>query len=260
MIAGTKILLIGRFWQGSTDSGILHGLIKAGATVQTIDTRHATGTPTKGRIGKMLYKAHEKFALKGLSLEIIRQLKLFKPDYFMTIKRTELTPLQHEECKSLGVSTVIFYPDFHFDYRTVDIKSLEHFDYIFTTKSFHVNYLRENFTDSEIHFLHHGYNSLVHNPIYQNVNENDFLHEISYIGNHNYYKAQWMNNLIDATGDSYLSIMGPNWNEANDKIKSHWQPGEIRNMLFTQNIQLSNQHQCIRPQTEQNLHETGLPV
>ena len=234
-----KILLIGRYWQGSADSGIFNGLLKAGAAVQTIDTRHATGTPAKGTLGKIIFKAHEKYSLRDLPLEIIRQVKLLKPDYLITIKRTELTPEQLAECKSIGVKTVNFYPDFHFDHKTVQIESLKHFDFIFTTKSFHVDYLKKNFKNSNINFLHHGYNSLVHNPIYSNIEDSDYLHDVAYVGNHTLYKAQWLDNVISALGTTKLSIMGPNWERAEGNIKSHWMPGEIRNTLFTQAIQLS---------------------
>lgn len=233
------ILFIGRFWQGASEAGIVKGLQDAGALVQTFDTRHISGMPTSGLLGKLAHKAHARFATQQLPDMIMREARAVRPDVIMMIKRSELPAAQLAELRKQGTKIAMFYPDYHFDYATVDLASFDQLDFIFTTKSFQVEWLRNRFPNAMVELVHHGFSLNSHLPRYVSVAEEQYQHGVTYAGAYSQYKEDYLAQIIGHLGETELVITGRGFEKSAPAVASRFDGVLRRNVLFSQFLQLS---------------------
>ena len=239
LISKPTIFFIGRFWQGASEAGILQGFQQAGALVQSFDTRHISGMPTAGLAGKIAHRLHKQLAAKQLPEMIMRDARSVRPDIVMMIKRSELSREQLTELRREGMRIAMYYPDYHFDYGTVDLESFHQFDYIFTTKSFQVDWLRERYPNAKVELVHHGYSQNSHLPRFNLLGEADYLHDVSYAGARSAYKEEYLSAIIDHLGDINLVVSGRGFENSPPAVAQRFDGILRRNVLFSEFLQLS---------------------
>lgn len=211
----------GEFWRGSSGLGLAQGFRKLGWAVQEIDLARffgGMGNSLIGRVGRRLM-------LPRLAQEYEHALRdavtTLTPDLFLSIKGTRVSRETLEWMGNRGVPRALFYPDFHFDHPGVSLDAFELYDFVFTTKTFQVDFLRGKLGGSKVYYVPHGYSDDVHWPIRGLIAEQEYSFDIQHVGSHSAYKQQWMEAVLDSCPDSKLRLLGHRWKAAAARGKLH---------------------------------------
>ncbi len=205
-----RIVLAGEFWFGASGAGLACGLRKLGLQVGQVDVQeHAIqGRSFPLRVAARLLKSA---STASYNAAIINELRKFEPGALLTVKGTLIAPATLSAARSLGIKTVNYYPDYHFDYAGFDTATLDYYDHFFTTKSFQVDYLKSRIDAAAVRFLHHGYSSLVHRPLLDVVSEDDYVTDVLYVGNYSRYKEHWLEAIARKLPGVSIMIVGAGW-------------------------------------------------
>lgn len=205
-----SILIAGEFWFGASAAGLAHGFRGLGWEVVEVDLREhvlSRNTPVLRLAGRIL---NVQFA-KSYNAAILREAENCRPKVFLTIKGSLVLPQTLTALRRMGIISVNYYPDYHFNYAGLNPASLFEYDYFFTTKSFQLDYLRRQLGKDRVRFLHHGYSSLVHRPRSCVDGEAHYDTDIAYIGNASSYKEAWLSEVIHRLGSLKLTVVGNGW-------------------------------------------------
>lgn len=206
---GRSALMAGDPWLGSTTYSILHGMKSLGWDVLNINPTNYI--KTSGSISmKIVNRLTHQLSVDEYNVNVIRMLKVTKPDVFIVVKGNYLKSETIEEIRYMGIITVNYYPDVHFSFRTLDRKSIVNYDHIFTTKSYHVDYLVATANTSSVHYLPHGYSDDFHMPPVRTANKET---DILYVGTYNAEKKEWLEEVKKHFPSLKLTIYGGSWRE-----------------------------------------------
>lgn len=236
------IVFAGSFWTGSTESGLSDGFRKLGWCVQEVDGRDlgAIGQRIKGfRIASRLTRKYSRTVYES---EIVKACNILKPKFFITVKGSEITKGLLKRVKATGAQTVMYYPDFHFDYPDVSADSFDEYDFFITTKTHQLDHLRERLTKPKsVYYLPHGYCSAVHRPLYKSVSESDFQADVLHAGSHSVYKQAWIESAIRELPEVSFRLIGPRWsqNAKNGLLTRSEMPGARTGVAYAEAIQTS---------------------
>jgi len=144
--------------------------------------------------------------------------------------------------KKLGIPVVNYFPDVSMTAHGKHIpECIPHFDFIFTTKSFGVDDLKNKFhypTD-RIHFIPHGFDPMIHRKI--DELEKSFKCDASFIGTFSPHKDRYLAALQSAMPNLDLRIWGGNWYQSkNEVLKSSIQGIGVHGDLFAMAINQSD--------------------
>lgn len=207
------MVFAGEFWAGASGRGLSEGFRDLGWAVQEIDLRDFLARPGKdlllrlaSRLTRTTYQIYRE--------KLLDECRTLKPDVFLTIKGVGITSDLLRRIEETGTRTVMYYPDLHFDYPGVSVKSFCEYDLFITTKTFHVNYLEELLGANRVAYVPHGYSGNVHRPPYADMTEADFHAHVLYAGNHSTYKQQWIEEAVSSLPDATLQLVGNRWRES----------------------------------------------
>lgn len=206
----------GEFWRGSSGLGLAQGFRKLGWVVQEIDLSRTFG----GLASSIALRVSRRVLAAPLAREFERELRAaitaLKPDVFFSIKGTRITSDLLRWIGERGIRRAMFYPDFHFDHSGVSLDDFALYDEIFTSKSFHVEFLEQTVGSSKVHYVPHGYSDDVHWPVLGYVSENSYEADVQHIGAHSSHKQGWIEAVAAGVPDSSVRLVGARWKMAID--------------------------------------------
>jgi spore maturation protein CgeB len=148
-----------------------------------------------------------------------------------------------ERCREKRVVSALFYPDVYLDNPShrVDQRLLADVDLLFTTKSFHAEYLDALRGPGRWAFVHHGYSPLVHRPHHSAVGEDEFLYDIAYIGNPDARKLAWLIEIARRFPEKRILVAGDRWRQlaSGTPLEGRTAPGRITGDLMAEVVQRS---------------------
>ena len=160
-----------------------------------------------------LSRLTEKSADAAYRRELLQECRSLKPDVFLTVKGVGFSADFLRRIKETGASTVMYYPDYHFDYPGVSIDSFAEYDLFVTTKSFQLEHLARLLGRERVAFVPHGYVDVVHRPVFDVVSEEQYRVDLLYAGNHSPYKQKWLEESIAALPKASVKIIGNRWRQ-----------------------------------------------
>lgn len=210
MTDSRRIVVACEFWFGSSADGIAHGLRKLGWDVCPVDTKHHfLQSPSLSL--RLLSRAVHRVSVASYNAAVLDAVETLRPRAFLTVKGLYLTPYTLRKIRRRGVTTLNYYPDYHFDYLGLDQRTFALYDRFFTTKSFQLSFLEERVGPGRAVFLHHGYSAHVHYPRAGHVAEQDFVADCAHAGTYSPYKARWLEAIVRALPTVKLAIVGSGW-------------------------------------------------
>lgn len=204
MSAPVRAILASEFWPGATGRGIAPGLRAAGWLVDEIDIRQyfPPGHSLRSRFeGRLRYRERE----AAFQRAILASAKTHSPDVFLTIKGIGIRKATLDALRQRGTTLVNYYPD-----RDIGGEEAQLYDLFVTTKSFHLDILRNLVPSQRFAFLHHGYDVEIHRPVDRSVNEPV---DVLYVGNASPYKARLMIALTELMPQTSIRVIGHNWHK-----------------------------------------------
>ena len=204
------IAMAGEFWNGATALGLADGFREAGFDVLTFDSRYYGLTTGRDPVLRILARLSNARANDVYRARIRADCTSARPDIFLSVKNAGADRAMLRAFRSTGVRTAMFYPDVSFSHAGVDPEIFELYDFIFTTKTFHLEWLRANLRGPNVHHIQHGYSTRTHRAS-ASIAKSDLRHDVTFIGNHSAYKQDWLIKLMALRPDLDLTVVGPNW-------------------------------------------------
>ena len=205
-----RVLHAGEFSYGASGEGVAAGFRKLGWENHFVDIRdHFLASPALPL--RLAARAMRPLLVRSYNDAILRAARQVEPHALLTVKGLNIEPATLRALGRMGVRSANYFPDFHFRHGGFDVNTFAQYDFVFTTKSFQLDALREQFGVREPHFLHHGYSSAVHYPRLAEVSEADFEVDCLYVGIGSPYKAKWLHALQRRAPNVSLKIVGANW-------------------------------------------------
>lgn len=213
MYSMNKILCVGPIWQGSNAGALFRGFQKLNHIVTIIDENYFISLNSLGRLGKLIAKISREHQISQFNDVIINKAKSFKPDLIIIYKGAFILPKTISKLKALHVPVVNFFPDVSFFvHGNLITKSLPLYDYIFTTKTFGINDLKQKFNLSNTGFIPHGFDEDLHYPhSYGKHDFTDFECEVSFIGDRDNKKENILSSVVEKFPTLRLNIWGLPW-------------------------------------------------
>ncbi len=211
----TPVMVIaGEFWRGSTGLGLADGFRRCGWAVREIDIQHFYPNLGNRFVARAVRRALSPLADDAFRAATLNACETLRPDIFLSIKGSAITLDLLKRISATTSQTVLFYPDFHFDYPDVDLNALGQFDRIITSKTFQIEFLAERFGSERVAYIPHGYASGVHKPFHAYLTEHDFQADVQHIGTCSPSKLRWMSRLRRSLPDIRIRLIGAGWKRA----------------------------------------------
>ncbi len=239
MLGGKRIVMAAELWFGCTGASIVHGLRAQGWDVCEVDTRNFFS-----RSATLLSKAMSRLtrtqAVRAYNDAILEAVEQVQPHAFITVKGMAILPETLREFARRGVVAINYYPDVHFDHEALRPATLPLYRFIFTTKSFQVPYLESLLDPERVALLHHGYSDCAHYPRLNSVSDDDYLADVTYVGNYAPYKEQWLGAIARRLPGVRLRVIGSRWQVGRDAAVKKCAVGHVMSGdFYARAIQLS---------------------
>lgn len=166
-----------------------------------------------GRVLSIVSRLARRVTGEAYLRRVLEECRTLKPDVFLTIKGVGMTAELLHRIREAGIRTVMYYPDYHFDYPGVSIDSFREYDLFVTTKTFQSKYLERLVGSERVAYVPHGYVTAVHRPIFDKITEEEFRIDLLYPGNHSSYKQKWLESALAGLQDLSVEIVGNRWRE-----------------------------------------------
>jgi hypothetical protein len=213
MLDDKSAVLAAEFRYGAVGEALAHGMRRQGWAVKEVDFRNyiSDATSLPARIaGRLTWS----FSVQAYNAAICRAVERYNATVFVTVKGLLVLPETLKFLRRRGVLLVNYYPDVHFRHMGLDGSILPMFDLFFTTKSFQMEHLGRVLPPERVEFLHHGYCDGVHRPYYAQLSEDDYVADLTYVGNHAAYKEAWLTSIVRRFPDLRLKVIGIRWETA----------------------------------------------
>lgn len=239
MSRNPTMVFAGEFWTGASGSGLSSGLREIGWALQEVDYRHFGISLGRSLGARIAARAMRRRATELYRDKLLDECRALRPDVFLTIKGSGVTSNLLRQIKETGARTVMYYPDYHFDYRDVEQSSFGEYDLFVTTKTFQLGHLEALLGKDRVAYVPHGYSGNVHRPILDRIAEKDYRIDLLYPGNHSAYKQTWLEKALAALPGPSVEIVGNRWREsASQGPLSHCHmPGERIGIAYAEAIQ-----------------------
>lgn len=205
-----SMLMAGIFDSYSTGAGLAAGFRALGwdvAEVSILDSLIMSDLPALRVMGK----AARVFATAGYNRAILAACDKVRPQVMLTVKGSYITAATLHELERRGIRTVNFYPDRDFAHVGSRDDALDAYGLVVTTKSYQLDYLRDRLGKDRAAFVHHGYVQGLHRRRTPAGETPQFLWDVSYIGNADGAKLDWLAALARARPELDMIVIGNRW-------------------------------------------------
>lgn len=211
-----KISCIGNQWRGSDDGSLFRAFARAGHMIDIIDDKMFIPADVFSNVGKGVRKISLPLFIADYNKIVLSRIRTFQPDIVCVYKGASLEEETLLEIKALDYPVFCIYPDVSiFDHGKRIPKCIPHYDYIFTTKSYGIQDLKDHFNYSSVSLIHHSADPDVHRKLdLSGRNDTGINCDASFIGSHSSKKESVLRELLHSIPSLNLKIWGGHWNKA----------------------------------------------
>lgn len=185
---------------------LARGLRDAGWEVGQIDTGRY-GTQSKTLRARLAWRMTGPLLTRALAIDTMTRLRRERPELVLFIKTLPLAKAELAELRASGTRIAIWYPDVSFEHAGVPSDWINYLDLFVTTKSYHLDYVRQRRPDLPVAYVPHGYCDDVHYPLMSDPP----LYDVAYVGNASPYKIAALDALARARPALRIIVSGHGW-------------------------------------------------
>ena len=213
-----KIIVIGASWHGSDCTGLARGFRELGCSVELIGSDQFFPKTDKSILSRIIHIILRFYFKKQFNNFILKTAHLIKPDLIVVFKGNHVSSESTlKQLSKLDTWLVNFYPDISvMNHSSVEVQGFKFYNHIFTTKTFGINDLKFNLGLTNVSFLPHGYDQLVHRPIFTDI-DLGWKNDVSFIGGWCQKKENILKDLAKKLPKIKLKIWGPGWENNSSK-------------------------------------------
>jgi spore maturation protein CgeB len=236
-----KILCVGPLWRGSDARGLFDAFSRTGHIVNIVDENYYINLSQKTFVAKALAKLSRPIQITEFNNAVLREANLLKPDVVLIYKGAFVKPETINILKK-SYTVVNFYPDVSFrSHGGLLPQTMPLYDHIFTTKSFGIKDLKDQFGFTKSSFVPHGFDPTLHRPmeIPENL-KSSLCCDVSFIGGWSEKKESLAEQIKLTKPDTNLKIWGNRWENAKSSVlKENIQNTAIYGDVFVLGINAS---------------------
>jgi spore maturation protein CgeB len=179
-------------------------------------------------------------AIREFNEAILRQARQQRPAFMLAFKGPYVEAQTLREMRQLGIRLYNYYPDTSaFTHGPYLPKALPEYDCTFYTKPFWDADVRSRIKLRESVFLHHGYDTDLHQPWELTTQDvADYEADVVVIGSQTDYKEQLLRELLRLMPKLDLKVWGHRWETTVDrKISEHWQRDALTGQAYGRALQ-----------------------
>lgn len=214
-----RILCVGQEWRGSNASGLFYALSRVGCAVSIVNDHTYISLAAQNLPMKAVQKLIRPLQVKEFNQHLLTATAVFKPHLILIYKGPFVDPDTLQRWKRMNIPVINFFPDVSFLAHGKNIQDcIPLYDFIFTTKSFGVRDLENNFTipSSRIQFVPHGFDPIIHRQLNDHTSDS-FMCDASFIGTYSAHKEAYLLELKRKLPHANFKIWG-NWKRSTEPI------------------------------------------
>lgn len=233
-----KIIVIGECWHGSDCTGLARGFRELGHAVELIGTDQFFPMSIGGVRDKILRRLLSPYCKGSFNEYVLGAIDRIRPDVVVVFKGNYVEPQTLDSALASGAWLCNFYPDVSaYGHPGLDVDIFSKFNHIFTTKTFGVNDFFDKFGLVDVSFLPHGFDPLVHRPIFSEEIEGEELIDVSFIGTWSPHKELLLGALEASSIKQNICIWGSQWEKSkNNEVRKSAQLYAITGDYYAQAI------------------------
>lgn len=238
-----RLLTVGPLWRGSNAGGLFRALSRKGCLIEVVDEFYYISLQTKNKKTKILERLIRPLQVDEYNNIIVKKINVFRPDVLFVYKGAFVRPSTVEHARRQKCKLVMFFPDVstkaHGSYLP---QTIPLYELIFTTKTFGIKDMKEQYGVQNAHFIPHGYDPEIHRPLPISDKERNFYGcDVSFIGTWSPKKEKWLTMLKEGLPDANVKIWGEQWHKAtSEALKPAIQGGEVLGDLYSLALQCSS--------------------
>ena len=232
-----RILAVSTQWLGADDNAFVSAFRRDGHSVRVINPKEYTpnwvSKPMKLARRFLTNRINDEF-----NAAVRAEAEAISPDLFFVFKGANLSAESLRFLKKRGAICVQFFPDVSFqNHGDLLSAAMKEYDWVFTTKSFMINDLRDQLGYHTASVLLHGYDPDTHRPVAANEKDRQqYACDVSFVGNISAKKSAVVSDLGDRLDNVDLRVWGPkSWRDAS----KHYQDHAVFGLEFAKAISLS---------------------
>jgi spore maturation protein CgeB len=211
-----RILAASEVWQGADSYAYVRAFRRAGHSVAVVDAAAYLATGWRSTPLRMLRRAIEPWLVEEHAQGLVAEAERLKPHLFFAFKGSYVTADAIRRIKAMGAIAINLYPDVSVTAHTAYLpKSLPHYDWIFTTKTFGLADMERELHIREASFIPPAFDPEVHAPFALDASDIErYGADVSFIGTWSPKKERTLQRLVQALPDKTLKIWGWHWEKA----------------------------------------------
>jgi spore maturation protein CgeB len=203
-------------WLGSDGYAGMRALRRAGWNVLVAPEWEFVPVRWRSPSLKIAGRLVRPFATREYNRELLLLARRFAPEVLLVFKGRFVQAETLKSMREMGVRTYCFYPDISFRAHGPDIpKALPEYDWVFTTKSFGIQDMRDQLGVTRSSVIAFAYDPDLHKPLRLTpADRARFECDVSYIGTWSPKKEQLLSKLVASRPTLRLKIWGEQWHRA----------------------------------------------
>lgn len=213
-------------WWGSDARALAQAFRRLGHTVLDIDEEDYVPWRWQSVRSKVLRRLFGRIWVDDYNNAVLTQAARSSYDFVLSYKGKLLRPETVARLRETGKPLFNFYPDVSYtDHGQYIPHTLEHYDCVFTTKSYHGEREAKRFGIRQLHHVQHGFDPEVHRPVQLSPElAQHYASDVSFIGCWSPGKEERLLYLLRETSGLCIRVCGIGWNYASSEFKQRLGP------------------------------------
>jgi spore maturation protein CgeB len=209
-----RVLVIKENWLGNTGLSAFNAFLRLGTWASAISETDYIPREWKSLTAKLFARLIRTELVREFNRALLDEATVIRPHLFFAVKGTFLLPETIKTLRQNGTAAYCFYPDVSFLVHGKYLPlALPEYDWIFTTKSFGPQDLKQKLGITRSSFLPHAYDPQVHVPRKPTPELLQFLGaDVSFVGAWSPKKQRLLEALVKQRPQVKLRVWGNSWN------------------------------------------------
>ncbi len=234
-----RVLTTGENWFGETSRACNTALRKLGCDVAEVNIDIYV-PQWRQKPARALARLLLPIARKEFNQAILKQARQQRPEFFLAFKGPFVEAETLREMRALGIKLYNYYPDTSaFTHGPYLPRALPEYDCTFYTKPFWDGDVRKHLQLRDTVFLHHGYDSDLHQPRELTAQDMaDYHVDVAVIGSQTRFKEEMLGKLLALRPQLQLKVWGSRWETSIDpQVLAHWQRDSLNGQAYGRALQ-----------------------
>ena len=236
-----RILMVCDLWQGSDSYALARAFRRTGHSVTIVSDSTYYGREWRSPVLRAARRLMRPFIVRDFNEALIKSAQGLAPHLLFVCKGQLVEPYAIEAAKKAGALAALWWPDVSFFAHGPSIpRSVPHYDWVFTTKTFGLNDLKAKFDMTRASFLPHAFHPEVHRKFRCDASDHErYGCDVSFIGTWSPKKQALLEALVAAQPDVKLKIWGMQWEKAGAGLARWVESREVLGAEYAKAIRLS---------------------